>query len=228
MLQVFQRHIASVCSKRFICFRRMLQAFLSGCCICFTHMLQEYVRNASAVSILRCNKCFYVASVLSGCCICFIHMFVSVCSKCFICFRRMLHSNVSCCKCFVFQTYVQRLIGARRAEGRRMGHATCLGSCVDGACSSSCRLLGPARAEREEGFRGKERRARSGDDSGRLRVRGRTRQTGNDCTVGLWHVSDGLLGTVRRNLSHRTSGRQQFPNQKRARFTPQQLPIKRA
>ena len=27
MLQVFQRHVASVCSKYFICFKRMLQAF---------------------------------------------------------------------------------------------------------------------------------------------------------------------------------------------------------
>jgi hypothetical protein len=39
MLQVFQRHVASVCLKFFICFRRMLQAFLSGCCTCFTPML---------------------------------------------------------------------------------------------------------------------------------------------------------------------------------------------
>jgi hypothetical protein len=26
---------------------------------------------------------------------------VNVCSKCFICFRRMLHSSVSCCKCLI-------------------------------------------------------------------------------------------------------------------------------
>jgi hypothetical protein len=26
---------------------------------------------------------------------------VSVCSRCFICFRRMLYSSVSCCMCFM-------------------------------------------------------------------------------------------------------------------------------
>jgi hypothetical protein len=39
-------YIVSVCSKCFICFRHMLQMFLSGCCICYsgyTHMLQTYV-----------------------------------------------------------------------------------------------------------------------------------------------------------------------------------------
>jgi hypothetical protein len=39
----------------------------------------------------------------------------SVCFKCFICFKRMLHF-----KCFVFQRYVQRVIGAwhrSRAKG---------------------------------------------------------------------------------------------------------------
>jgi hypothetical protein len=63
MLQVFQRHVASVCSKCFICFTRMLQTFLSECCICFTYMLQEYVPNVSAISFLRCTKCFHFASI---------------------------------------------------------------------------------------------------------------------------------------------------------------------
>jgi hypothetical protein len=39
MLQLFQRHVASVCSKWFIYFRCMLQTFLSECCICFTYKL---------------------------------------------------------------------------------------------------------------------------------------------------------------------------------------------
>ena len=82
----------------------MLQvaSIVSGCCICFTHMLQVYVLNVSVVSILRCNKCFHVASCKFF--IWMLHMFhthvASVCSKYFICFRRMLHSSVSCYKCF--------------------------------------------------------------------------------------------------------------------------------
>jgi hypothetical protein len=54
------------------------------------HILQEYVPMISVVSVLCCIKCFYVAS-----CKCFIyimHMFytyiLTVCSKCFISFRR--------------------------------------------------------------------------------------------------------------------------------------------
>jgi hypothetical protein len=58
MLQVFQGHVTSVCSKCFICFRRMLQAFWSGYCICCTHMLQEFVPNVSVVSFLCCSKYF--------------------------------------------------------------------------------------------------------------------------------------------------------------------------
>ena len=61
MLQVFHRHVASVCSKCFVCFRRMLQAFLSGCCICFIHMLQAYILNVSIVSFLGCSTFFQVA-----------------------------------------------------------------------------------------------------------------------------------------------------------------------
>jgi hypothetical protein len=60
----------------------------------FTHMLQQYVL-----------KCFIAASVfmlqvtnlLSGCCVCFHTYVASVYSKCFIYFRRMLHSSVLCC-----------------------------------------------------------------------------------------------------------------------------------
>jgi hypothetical protein len=53
-----------------------------------------------------------VASGLSRCCICFTTHVASICFKCFMCFRHMLHSSVSCCKCFMFQRYVQRVIGA--------------------------------------------------------------------------------------------------------------------
>ena len=115
MLQWLYTYVASVRSKCFICFfRSILQVCIFGCCICFTHMLQEYVRNVSVVLVLCCNRCFHVASC--NCFIWMLHMFqthvASVCSKYFICFRHMLHSSVSCCKCFVFQRYVQRVMGA--------------------------------------------------------------------------------------------------------------------
>ena len=46
----------------------------------------------------------------------------SVCSKYLICFRRMLHTSVSRCKCFVFQRYVQRVMGARpERQGKGCG-----------------------------------------------------------------------------------------------------------
>ena len=90
MLQVFHKHVESVCST---CFQ----------------LFQSYV----AISV------FHVVSY--KCFIWMLHMFdthvASVCSKYFICFKRMLHSSVSCCKCFVFQRYAQRVMGAR--PGRR-------------------------------------------------------------------------------------------------------------
>ena len=62
MLHMFQwlyTHVASVYSKYSICFRRMLQVFLSRCCICcgcYTHMMQEYVANISPVSDVCCRS----------------------------------------------------------------------------------------------------------------------------------------------------------------------------
>ena len=68
------------CSKCFICSKRMLQAFWSGCCICFTHVLQQYVPNVSFISVFRCSKCFHVTSVLSRCCIYFhIYQYIPMC-----------------------------------------------------------------------------------------------------------------------------------------------------
>jgi hypothetical protein len=114
-----------------------------------------------------------------------LHMFhiyvASVCSKCFICFRLMLHSSISCCKCFVFQRYVQRVMGAqpgRSGKGRgelgvgRWGARHACGP-ADGACSSSSRLPGPARAERGGG------QGEGVVGTVRVRVRGKARQTGD-------------------------------------------------
>ena len=62
-----------------------------------SHMLQEYVPMISTVLVLCCSKCFHVANCKRF--IWMLHMFYtyvsSVYSKCFICFRRMLHSSVS-------------------------------------------------------------------------------------------------------------------------------------
>jgi hypothetical protein len=63
----------------------------------------------------------------------------------------MLYSIVSCCKCFVFQKYVQRVMGAR-LKHRGKGHGKpgtggwdvrCAWGPADGACSSSSWLPGP-------------------------------------------------------------------------------------
>jgi hypothetical protein len=141
ILQVFQRHVASVCLKCFIYFRRTLQAFF----ILMLHMfyIYEYVQNVWSVSVYCCNKCLHVAS-----CKCFIwmlHMFhiyvASVCSKCYICFRLMLHSNVSCFTCFRVSEVCSKSHGgtawalgeeARRAGGRQMRRTAPLVSCGRG------------------------------------------------------------------------------------------------
>ena len=66
-------------------------------------MLQEYVRNVLAVSVLCCSACFHGGKLQVF--YLMLHMFhtcvASVCSECFIRFIRMLHSNVSCCTCFI-------------------------------------------------------------------------------------------------------------------------------
>jgi hypothetical protein len=101
MLQVFQRHVVSVCSKCFICFSDLcLQAFL----IWLLHMFHTYCKSMSqwfqlcqsyvAVTVFMLQ----VASVLSGCCVCFTHMVKCICFKWYA-FRRILHSSVSYFRC---------------------------------------------------------------------------------------------------------------------------------
>jgi hypothetical protein len=69
MLQVFHldvayfRHVASVYSKCFIYFRRMLQVCLSGCCSCYTYMLQMYVCKCFTRFRRMLQKCFNVATL---------------------------------------------------------------------------------------------------------------------------------------------------------------------
>jgi len=119
------------------------------------------------------------ASVLPGCYICFTHMFQMFHMRC------MLHSKVSCCKCFVFQRYVQRVMGSQ--PGRqgpedgacgvprvlRMGHARPL-------LGSRVLLARRERRGQEEGAVG----ARRGEaDGGGVRMWRGTRWTGTDAHV---------------------------------------------
>jgi hypothetical protein len=97
MSQVFQMHVASICSKYFICFQTYVAivfyldvAYVSH--ICCNSMFQ----NVSVVSVLCYSRWFHVASCkcyFFGCFICSTHMLqVHVPSISFI-FRRMLHSK---------------------------------------------------------------------------------------------------------------------------------------
>jgi hypothetical protein len=98
-------------------------AFLDICCKC-AYLEFAYVSHICCKSMFEIFQLFqsYVAIgvFMLQPAIVFIwmlHMFhryvASVYSKCFICFRLVLHSSVSCCKCFVFQRYVQRVMRAR-------------------------------------------------------------------------------------------------------------------
>jgi hypothetical protein len=96
----------------------MLQAFVQNvssvpdvCCKHFdlnvTYVSHIYCNNCL---VLCCSKYFHVAS-----CKCFIwmlHMYhtyvVSVNFRCFICFRRISQSSVSCCTCFMFGEFEAR------------------------------------------------------------------------------------------------------------------------
>jgi hypothetical protein len=94
MFQVFERHVANVCSKYFIYFQTSIAIFLSGGCIYFTHILQQYVPNVSVVSTFCYSKWFHVASC---------NMDVSCVSQtCRKCVFQMFHLllNVCCIQIF--------------------------------------------------------------------------------------------------------------------------------
>jgi hypothetical protein len=74
MLQLFQRHVVSVCFECFRCFRdmfhlcfseRILQVCLSGCCICFTHTLHVFIWMLRMVAMVFQVFQKYVSSVLT-------------------------------------------------------------------------------------------------------------------------------------------------------------------
>jgi hypothetical protein len=106
MLQVFQMHVASICSKCFIYFQNYVAivfdldvAYVSHiCCNCM-------FQNVSAISVSCCSKWFYVASC--KCCVfgyfvCSTYILqVHVPSISSVLRRMLLLIFFSCCKCFI-------------------------------------------------------------------------------------------------------------------------------
>lgn len=102
-------------------------------------------------------------------------------------------------KCFILQVFHVSEICSESHEGTapapRDGTRGTPEGRADGVCSSSSRLSGLARAEREERVRGKERRRAGWGETdwggGGVRVRDETRQMGKDCsdTVGVRRIS---------------------------------------
>ena len=85
------------------------------------HLFQSSV--AASVFMLQ------VASVLSGCCLYFHTCVASVYSRCFICFRHMLHSSV-------FMLHVFRDVWSQEAPG--MGHGKPVASGSGVQCAGGC------------------------------------------------------------------------------------------
>jgi hypothetical protein len=116
----------------------------------------------------------------------------------------MLYSSVSCYRCFVFQRYVQRVIGARLercGKGRgKLGPADGARGALGVLWTGHARPRPGSRLHGERERRGLGRRS-DGHGAGRGGVRMRrgmrqARKNYND-TVGVRHVSNGPLGTVR-------------------------------
>jgi hypothetical protein len=61
ILQVFQKHVASVCSKCFICFQTYVAIiFYLDVVYVFTYLLQQHVPNISSILVVCCSKCFFM------------------------------------------------------------------------------------------------------------------------------------------------------------------------
>jgi hypothetical protein len=113
-------------------FHLLFQMYVANVLILMLYMFHTYIArvcsNVLAISVLYCNTYFHVASCkcLSGV------TYVSyICCKCMFQMFHLLQTYVAF-KCFVFQRYAQRVIGARpghRGKGREPGS-------MDGVCSS--------------------------------------------------------------------------------------------
>jgi hypothetical protein len=88
-----------------ICCKSMFEMF---------HLFQSYV----TISVFM----LHVGSILSGCCI-VSHVCCKYMFQMFHLLQTMLHSSVSCCKCFMFQRYVQSDPGTRGRGAASRGPA---------------------------------------------------------------------------------------------------------
>jgi hypothetical protein len=80
MLQVFKRHVASVCSNCFIWFQTYVVSILIWMLHMFLHICSNNMfQNVLSVSVFCCNKCFHIASC--KCSIWMLHMFAHICCK---------------------------------------------------------------------------------------------------------------------------------------------------
>jgi hypothetical protein len=180
---MLQAYVSSVLDVSYVYCKSKSECYI--CCKYFLGMLQKFVQNISSViAIILIWMLYmfhtYVARVCSKCFNCFSVMlqFYVVSCKCFIWmlhifFTYMLQVYVSsvssaldvcCIKCFMFQRYVQRVIGAwpeRRGMGRDepgLGRWGALGSCGRGVLVL---ILTPGSRSRERGgVRGNEGQAR--------------------------------------------------------------------
>jgi hypothetical protein len=119
MLQVFQRHVASVWSKYFIYFPYV-------CCnIFFIWMMYMFHTYVATI----CSKCFSCFSLILQ----QVVFMLQVASGWFVCFTHMLQvrvSNVSstfrcvCCIQIFFMLQVFHILWPRTSRGERIGRAT--------------------------------------------------------------------------------------------------------
>jgi hypothetical protein len=130
LLQVFRKHVASVCSKYFICLQRMLQSFFIWMLhhvshIHYSSMFQLFQSYIAANGFMLQVAILDISCVSHTCCKCTFQMFHLCLDVCSIQIFFML-------KCFM-------LFDRRRAEGERTGRA--VGPANEGAavgvCSSS-------------------------------------------------------------------------------------------
>jgi hypothetical protein len=181
-------HVANGCARTLqASVPNVSSAFSDECCKCA-------YSDATYVSYICCKSMFEMFQLFQSCVTVSVFMLqvASVLFECCICFTNMLqvyvpnisslHSSISCCKCFVFQRYVQRVMWVwtgRREKGRGETGPADGAHGAPGSCGRGVLALIPAPGSCLQGERGgvmgKERRAR-----------GRARRIGASyaCVVG--------------------------------------------
>jgi hypothetical protein len=149
ILQWLYTYVASVCSKCFICFKRMLEVFyldiayvamaIYVCCKCMFQMFHLFQTYVATLQVFYLNVVYvpmlhmfqtYVASVYSKCVIYFRHILQMCLSGCCSCYTQMLQTYVY--KCFTcVQTYVTEVLSCCNTSRRRkQAHADAVPTCV--------------------------------------------------------------------------------------------------